>query len=121
MMKNYNPLIEDLAWTLKHFKQRFEDFGNLPREKRWDIENTPADPYWQAAQAIYILNKIGYGDCYYIDDFIEEVKNGNFTEYDGIGSFVDNEGNKLSRIICDDEWIEENKPENCNFVMWYNK
>lgn len=121
MMNNYNPLVEDLAWTLKNFKQKFEDFENLSKEKLWEIENTSADPYWQAAQAVYILNKIGYGDCYYVDDFIERVEEGCFIEYDGIGSFVDDEGNKLSRIICDVKWLKENKPENCHFIMWYNK
>lgn len=121
MMNNYNPLIEDLAWTLKNFKQRFEDFRDLPKEKLWEIENTPADPYWQAAQAVYILNKIGFGDCFYIDDFIKMVEEGYFIEEDGNGLFVDDEGNKLSRIICDVKWLKENKPENCHFIMWYNK
>lgn len=31
-MKNYNPLVEDFAWTLKNFKKRFEVFSNLPKE-----------------------------------------------------------------------------------------
>ena len=31
----------------------------------------------------------GYGEVFLIDDFIEEVRHGNFINYDGIGFFGD--------------------------------
>ena len=36
-----------------------------------------------------IEQKIGYGDCFTIDEFIEEIEQGSINGYDGIGYFYD--------------------------------
>ena len=67
----------------------------------------------------------GYGDVFVIDDFIEEVKHGFFTNYDGIGFFGDWLG-EIDRefyndmISCNVEWLEENRKDYL-FIFWYNK
>ena len=120
MMNNIkidNFLIKDITWTLKNFSIKIKEWEAIPI---WD-RNPDQDPYKQAAHAMLIAAKIGFGDCYPIDTFIERVKDGSFIDDDGNGSWVDFEGNKISSIRCDTEWLKNNKPENAKFIMWYNK
>lgn len=98
-MKINDLLIEDIAWTLRNFTAKIIDWEDTPFWGR----NYNEDPYKQAAHAMLIATKIGYGDCYPIDTFIEEVINGGFIDYDGSGFWVDSEGNKINRIICNVE------------------
>lgn len=116
-MKINDFLIEDIAWTLRNFTIKIKEWEDTPFWER----NYNEDPYKQAAHAMLITAKIGYGDCYPIDIFIENVETGNFIDYDGSGFWVDSEGNKINRIICNVEWLENNQPENAKFIMWYNK
>lgn len=116
-MKINDFLIEDIAWTLKNFAIKIKEWETTPS---WE-HNPDEDPYKQAAHAMLITAKIGYGDCYPIDTFIKNVETGNFIDYDGSGFWVDFEGNTISRIRCDVEWLENNQPENAKFIMWYNK
>lgn len=68
----------------------------------------------------------GYGEVFLIDDFIEEVKNGNFINYDGIGFFGDWNGEvhrglyNKDRINCNVKWLKENRKDYL-FIFWYNK
>lgn len=116
-MKINDLLIEDIAWTLRNFTTKIKEWEETPS---WERDYNE-DPYKQAAHAMLIATKIGYGDCYPIDTFIENVKTGNFIDYDGSGFWVDFEGNKINRIICDVKWLKNNQPENARFIMWYNK
>lgn len=47
-------------------------------------------------------------------DFLEDVKRGCITEYDGFGYYGTED--KVSNIDC-----FENAPKNMNYVYWYNK
>ena len=116
-MKINDLLIEDIAWTLKNFAIKIKEWEATPSWER----NPNEDPYKQAAHAMLITAKIGYGDCYPIDTFIENVNDGSFIDDDGSGFWVDFEGNKISSIRCDANWLKQNKPENARFIMWYNK
>lgn len=110
-------LIEDTAFTLKNFSQKFIEWERIPSWERDDSK----DPYIMAANAMLIVIKKGFGDCFAIDDFIKNVECGGFIDYDGSGRWVDKEGNDLGYIRCDVEWLKQNKPENAEFIMWYNK
>lgn len=116
-MKINDFLIENIAWTLKNFIIKIKEWEDTPFWGR----NHNEDPYKQAAHAMLITAKIGFGDCYPIDTFIEEVKDGSFIDYDGSGFWVDSEGNEISPIRCNTEWLKNNQPENARFIMWYNK
>lgn len=116
-MKINDLLIEDIAWTLRNFTAKIIDWEET---SSWERDHNE-DPYKQAAHAMLIATKIGYGDCYPIDTFIKEVRNGSFIDNDGSGSWVDFEGNKISSIKCDANWLKNNQPENARFIMWYNK
>lgn len=110
-------IIKDMAWTLRHFKDKIIEWENLPFQKR--DENK--DPYELAANAMLIVTKIGFGSCFSIDDFIECVENGEFIDDDGVGRWIDKEGHNLGYIRCDVNWLKNNKPEDAKFIMWYNK
>ena len=116
-MKINDLLIEDIAWTLRNFTDKIIDWEET---SFWERDYNE-DPYKQAAHAMLITTKIGFGDCYPIDTFIEEVKDGSFIDYDGSGFWVDSEGNEISSIRCNAEWLKQNKPENAKFIIWYNK
>lgn len=120
MMNNIkidNFLIKDITWTLKNFSIKIKEWEAIPIWER----NPDQDPYKQAANAMLITAKIGFGDCYPIDTFIEHVRDGSFIDDDGSGYFVNAEGDKISSIICDAKWLQNHIPENAKFIMWYNK
>jgi len=77
------------------------------------------------ARAKELQKAQGYGDVFLIDDFIEEVRHGFFTNYDGIGFFGDWLG-EIDRefyndmINCNVKWLEENRKDYL-FIFWYNK
>lgn len=98
--------INDIGWTLANFIPELYDNEKLR---------------YQAANAALIVAKIGFGDCYLISDFIEQVKDLSLMDYDGQGEWVDNQGDSLGSIRCDVKWLEENQPDSAAFIMWYNK
>ena len=116
-MEINNWIIEDVAWTLKNFKSRIMDWEELLYSER----NEDEDPYLMAANAMLIVSKIGFGDCFLIDDFIECVEDGGFIDDDGTGHWVDKEGNDLGYICCNVNWLKSNQPKDAKFIMWYNK
>ena len=64
----------------------------------------------------------GYGTILSFDEFYECVKTGSFIDYDGTGYFIDNEtGEKIKTLSCNCNWLKDNKPENSDYVMWFNK
>ena len=44
-----------------------------------------------------------------------------FIDDDGIGHWVDKEGNDLGYIRCNVNWLKSNQPKDAKFIMWYNK
>lgn len=111
--------VDNVAWTLKNFSKRIKEWENMSWEERVDKEKD--DPYVLMAYAALITLKSGCGECFTINDFIKEVEEGNFVNYDGHGVFVDMFGNRLAGTRCNAEWLKANKPDNAAFVMWYNK
>ena len=108
-IKKPDFLIEDMAWVLKNFMPHL-------------IENpTDFSMMTKCANAMWIMTQIGYGDIFLIDDFIENVEEGYFIDYDGSGCWVDDAGNRLGHIICDTKWLRENQPADAKFVAWFNK
>ena len=107
---NNKFLIKDIYWVLERFCDT-----HFSKDDVYDVE------LLDLANAILILAHIGFGDIYFIEDFIDDVRHGGITNYDGIGDWVDDEGNSLGQINCNVKWLEKNKPENAKFIMWYNK
>lgn len=74
------------------------------------------------AHRINLWMNYGYGSIYPFGDFFSYVKDGDFIDYDGTGYFIDNEtGEKVKTLRCNCDWLRENKPENSDYVMWFNK
>ena len=75
----------------------------------------------KVAQAIKILfkeEKFSFADIYFVEDFNKSSELGYFNFFDGVGYYVDEEGNELGSI----NWNNLNDyPKNALFVLWYNK
>ena len=100
--------VEDMAWTFSHF---FPEIG----EEMYDANKCQWAPeFLKCMKALAIVARYDFGDCYNIDDFMEEVRTGMFTSYDGDGYFYDGEGNQVGNV-----W--DSIPENAEFVLWFNK
>lgn len=98
--------IQDMIWTISNF------FPELRNQKERLIE---------CANAAWIVCHKGYGDCFAIKDFINCVANGFFTDYDGVGFWVDDYGRRLGAIKCDQYWLRSNQPADAKFIFWCNK
>lgn len=112
-----NIIIDEITWTLNNFKEKFKQWETIP----WYERDNNKNPYKEAAHAMLIVAQKGYGDCFPIDVFIENVEHGGFIDYDGSGYFVNANGDKISSLRCDAEWLRKHTPENAKFIMWFNK
>lgn len=72
-----------------------------------------------------IANAInGYGMIYYIDDFIEDVKDRCIIDYDGTGYELDSEtmsDENRRQTRCDVEYLISLKSRGVEYIAWYNK
>jgi hypothetical protein len=73
------------------------------------------------AKAMILNVQKGFGLFYPIDDFIEDVRGGFYTDYDGCGDLLDADGNELGDIRCDVKLLEEAKANGAVYVAWFNK
>ena len=73
------------------------------------------------AQAIILNVKRGYGLFLPIDDFIEDVRGGFYTDYDGCGDLLDFSGDDLGGVRCNVKYLESAKASGAVYVAWYNK
>lgn len=72
------------------------------------------------ARALQIVCKDDAGKVMVISDFEDNVREGLLTDYDGVGIFLDWEGNRKDLAFCDAEWLKENKKD-YSFVRWFNR
>ena len=100
-------MAEDMAWTFDSF---YPDFADTMYDGKWNPE------FLNCMKALVIVAKNGFGSCYFIDSFLDSVKAGMFTPYDGVGKFLDENGDS----ICD-VWSVDEVPNNAKFVLWFNK
>lgn len=95
--------VKDMAWTLMHF---YPDLCDLE----------PDEKLLKAMRAVAITAKVGYGDCFPVENFMAYEKARIFIPYDGSGYFCDENGNEICSV-----WSSDEVPENAKFVMWFNK
>lgn len=72
------------------------------------------------AQAIRIQCRQNYGYVMTIDDFVENVEDGYFIDYDGSGVFLDSEGKRHEYIRCNAKWLKTHQND-YKYVLWFNK
>ncbi len=73
------------------------------------------------AQAIELNCQMGYGLVMPIDMAIERVAEGSIIDYDGCGDLLDKDGNKISGMRCDVQFLKRAKENGACFVAWFNK
>jgi hypothetical protein len=72
------------------------------------------------ARALQIVCKDDVGKVMVVNDFEDNVREGLLNDYDGVGIFLDWEGNRKDLAFCDIEWLKENKKD-YPFVRWFNR
>jgi hypothetical protein len=73
------------------------------------------------AKAMILNVQKGYGLFLPIDDFIEDVRGGFYTDYDGCGDLLDADGNELGYVRCNVKYLEAAKTTGTVYVAWFNK
>ena len=109
---------QDLSWVLQHliWKAKEIDYNDI---SHYDKEDNLAKEY---AHRINLWMNWGYGDIYSFDEFLEYVRTGSFIDYDGTGYFINNDtGEKLKTISCNIDWLNKHRPENSDYIMWFNR
>lgn len=61
------------------------------------------------ARALQIVCNDDEGKVMVISDFEDGVREGLLTDQNGVGIFLDWEGNRKDLAFCDIEWLKENK------------
>ena len=107
MLDNYG-----IVCLMFDFNRRMENVDECS-EKAKEIE-------YLYAQAIRMQCNEEYGNIMVIDDFIDDVKNRLFVDYDGYGYFLDIDGNEHEPVHCNAEWLEQFKGK-YPFIVWFNK
>ena len=108
----------DIKWELGVLLDCYAEKAHNLYDFNYEERRKLQDLY---AQAIILNVKQGYGLFYPIDDFIDEVNGGFYTDYDGIGYLLDADGNELGHVRCNIKHLEESKTNGAVYVAWYNK
>ena len=72
------------------------------------------------ARALQIVCDDDAGKVMTIEDFEESVREGLLTDFDGVGIFLNWEGERKDLARCDSEWLAANKKD-YPFIRWFNK
>ena len=108
----------DLKWEIGVLLSRYEKRVQKLDPCDFAGEQQLKDLY---AKAIIMNVQRGYGLYYTIDDFIDEVRNGSYIDYDGAGYVLDGAGNEIARVRCNVGYLENAKANGGVFVSWFNK
>ena len=108
----------DIKWELGVLLDCYADRAAKLDEHDFDGERKLKDLY---AQAIILNVKRGYGLFCPIDDFIEDVRGGSYTDYDGCGDLLDYSGDNLGCVRCNVKYLENAKANGAVYVAWFNK
>lgn len=108
----------DLQWEISLLMQCYEErVAKLDK----DDHKVRKELLTLYAKAMILNVQKGYGLFLPIDDFIEDVRGGFYTAYDGCGDLLDADGNELGYVRCNVKYLEAAKATGTVYVAWYNK
>ena len=103
-----------MKWLLKRMLYELEDLNEYS-----SIYDKVVEKYANMAK---IQAKLTFGAVYTIEDFIENVKDGDFIPYDGCGHYWDEKENKTTDAYTSfDVNVLKEKSKTYKYVIWYNK
>ena len=108
----------DLTWEIGVLLQNYEERAAKLDKNDSEGRNKLLTLY---AKAMILNVQKGYGIFYPIDDFIEDVRGGFYTAYDGCGDLLDADGNELGYVRCNVSYLEAAKATGTVYVAWFNK
>ena len=122
-------MIEPDEWTIKFLYRDYQYRMNMIeqeyRNKNYkdysqyeDDKNYFENKYIQAMRLIFSVPHLNFCYLAVAEDFIDQVYQGSFTSYDGVGDWIDWEGNTLGHFSFS---AGAKIPEGTEFVAWYNK
>jgi hypothetical protein len=93
--------------------------GDISAGEYYTKHHKYLDIYTQAMKLLFSKPELSFCDLMPVEQFAEAVENGGFTSYDGVGDYLDFEGNDLEVPI---NWnYPFDYPDKAVFVAWYNK
>ena len=98
----------------------WQDKNKLAADKdaRYSDEERLDDLYTHAIQLVFAKERLHNTYLVRAETFKQEVMDGSFNNYDGIGYYLDWDGNEIGGVDCSNM---RHIPENAVFVAWYNK
>ncbi len=109
--------IMDMEWEFGVILQNYAyNKDRNDTEQEYDIKEL-------YAKSIALTAKECCGLVFVIDDFIEDVRNGGFIDYDGSAHALDADGNLMENVpaYCNLKVLEKAKKNGAVFIAWYNK
>lgn len=115
-------------WTLKHLFRNYHDErcalktenrkGHINFSTMYDLQEKLEDKYIQMMKLVFTKSNLSFGELMAIETFVQRQEDGSLIPYDGLGYYLDWDGNELGSV----NWSDYNKyPEGTIFVAWYNK
>lgn len=111
LYKNYQQKMDSIEWD--YHTDKYEDYSQYQNDKKYYEEK-----YVQAMRLIFSKQNLSFGYFAVAEDFIEQAYDGIFTASDGIGYWVDWDGNKIEPFSFS---AGAKRPKDAVFVAWYNK
>ena len=109
--------IMDMEWEFGVILQNYAyNKDRNDTEQEYDIKEL-------YAKSVALTAKECCGLVFVIDDFIEDVRNGSFIDYDGSAHALDADGNRMDNVpaYCNLKVLEKAKKNGAVFIAWYNK
>ena len=107
---DYQRKMNSLEWD--YHTDRYESYAQYQNDKKYYEER-----YIQAMRLIFSKN-LSFDYFAVAEDFIEQAYSGSFNCCDGIGYWVDWDGNEIEPFSFS---ARAKKPKDAVFVAWYNK
>lgn len=110
-------------WTLKgiltdfHLELKSLEEKDLSYSEKDKKEESLLDNYIHLIRLAFQRKE--FGDLMTVENFERCCRDGLFINYDGIGYYLDYDGNELGYVDCRDK--VEDWPDKAAFVAWYNK
>lgn len=115
-------------WTLNYLLNSYAAFyaenedayraGDINRSTYITNQEKYLDLYINALYIVFEKEELKYATIWPVEVFNKKIENGGFTSYDGIGCYLDKDGNEIPGYI---NWSHPNNyPKRAVYIAWWS-